>query len=76
MTRSADTQGRLGVTGPWEGEEPSAGAILSLRQDSSLWGQEECIQRGRGEPTHSHLAERSLLCKEVLPHTLWDGPLT
>ena len=63
--------------GPGKGKSQVLGSFpawLSLRQDSSLWGQEECIQRGRGEPTHSHLAEKGPLCKEVLPHTLWDGP--
>lgn len=65
------------MTGPWEGEEPSAGVIpcltLSKTGQFSL-GTGRMHPKREGEPTHSHLAEKGPLCKEVLPHTLWDGP--
>ena len=67
MARGTNTQGRLGVMGPWEGGRAKCWSHPlpdSLRQDSSLWGQEERIQRGRGGPTHSPLAERSLYVRK------------
>lgn len=67
MARGTDTQGRLGVTGPWEGEKPTPEATpspnLSKTGQFSLGTGTMHLQRERARPLSMATWLRGAVCR-------------